>query len=271
MHGRLMRAWIMVQLTTKVKPAADIRVDELARMYSVYQSNYDATSFEDFKLDLSEKSFVIQLVTAQELIVGFTTLSWYPVKHPETGESLRIVYSGDTIIEPAYWGTQALPAAWCQLAGELKARVPEDRLLWFLIVKGYRTYRYLPLFTRSYFPAFDQNTGDYKSIADMLALQKFGTLYNSATGVVHFPVSKGHLNPTLAGVKEHLRSKPEVAFFFARNPGYTRGDELVCLTELNIQNMKSVALRAFMEGYFHANKQDNPGMAEASPPVQVFA
>jgi hypothetical protein len=261
----------MVQLTTKVKPAADVRADELGRMYCVYQSNYDATSFEDFKHDLLEKSFVIQLVTAQELIVGFTTLSWYQVNHPKTGESLRIVYSGDTIIEPAYWGTQALPAAWCHLAGELKAIVPDERLLWFLIVKGYRTYRYLPLFTRSYFPSFDQNAEHFKPIADMLALQKFGASYNSVTGVVHFPVSKGHLNPGLAGVKEHLRSKPEVAFFFARNPGYIRGDELVCLTELSNQNMKSVALRAFMEGFFHANKQDSLGVAEASAAIQNFA
>lgn len=261
----------MVQLTTKVRSASDIRADELERMYSVYQSNYDATSFEDFKYDLTEKSFVIQLVTAQELIVGFTTLSWYQVKHPQTGESLRVVYSGDTIIEPAYWGTQALPAAWCHLAGELKARFPEERLLWFLIVKGYRTYRYLPLFTRRYFPSFDHNGDDFKSIADMLALEKFGNHYNSATGIVHFPESKGHLNPGLASVKEHLRSKPEVAFFFAHNPGYIRGDELVCLTELSIQNMKSVALRAFMEGFFHANKQDSLGVAEASAAIQNFA
>ena len=265
------KALIMIHLITKIKAAAEVHEDDVRRMYCVYQSNYDATSFTDFKDDLSDKSFVIQLVTTEGLIVGFTTLAWYPVKHPVTGETLRIVYSGDTIIEPAYWGTQALPAAWCHLAGELKARFPNERLLWFLIVKGYRTYRYLPLFTRSYFPSVGKSNDDYKAVADLLAHEKFGSLYDSATGVVHFPVSKGHLNPELAGVKEHLRAKPEVAFFFERNPGYVRGDELVCLTELSVQNMKSVALRAFMEGSFHASKPDSIGLGKSASAAQSLA
>ena len=261
----------MVQLITKIKAAADVQDSDVRRMYSVYQSNYDATSFSDFKDDLGEKTFVIQLMTEDDLIVGFTTLAWYPVLHPLTNEPLRIVYSGDTIIEPAYWGTQALPAAWCHLAGEIKARFPRERLLWFLIVKGYRTYRYLPLFTRSYYPSFDQKADDFKSVADLLARKKFGSLYDSESGVVHFPVSKGHLNPELASVKDHLRAKPDVAFFFERNPGYVRGDELVCLTELSVQNMKSVALRAFMEGSLHANEQIGGGMATASAVAQNLA
>jgi hypothetical protein len=261
----------MIHLITKVKAVAEVHENDIARMYSVYQSNYDATSFADFKDDLSDKSFVIQLVTTEGLIVGFTTLAWYPVQHPITGEPLRIVYSGDTIIEPAYWGTQALPAAWCNLAGELKARFPCEKLLWFLIVKGYRTYRYLPLFTRSYYPSVDASQSDYKAVADMLAERKFGSLYDRTTGVVHFPVSRGHLNAGLSGVKEHLRAKPEVSFFFERNPGYVHGDELVCLTELSMQNMKSVALRAFMEGLSHATEQHSFGLGKTPPAAQTLA
>jgi len=261
----------MVQLITKIKKATDLQSDDVKRMYSVYQSNYDATSFSDFKADLADKTFVILLVTNVDLIVGFTTLAWYPVRHPVTGESIRIIYSGDTIIEPPYWGTQALPAAWCRLAGELKATYPYERLLWFLIVKGYRTYRYLPLFTRSYYPSFDKIDEDYKAIADLLASEKFGSDYNRESGVVHFSVSKGHLVSDLAGVKDHLLAKPEVAFFFARNPGYLHGDELVCLTELSLHNMKSVALRAFMEGTLHAKRDDGGNMAAASTVAQSLA
>ena len=58
----------MVQLITKIKAAADVQDSDVRRMYSVYQSNYDATSFSDFKDDLGEKTFVIQLMTEDDLL-----------------------------------------------------------------------------------------------------------------------------------------------------------------------------------------------------------
>jgi len=44
----------------------------------------------------------------------------------------------------------------------------------------------------------------------------------------------------------HLRL-PEVAFFLARNPGYARGDELVCLCELAAEKLRPLARRIFCD------------------------
>jgi hypothetical protein len=39
-----------------------------------------------------------------------------------------------------------------------------------------------------------------------------------------------------------------VRFFLERNPRYYLGEELVCLTELTSENLRSFASRAFLEG-----------------------
>ena len=148
-------------------------------------------------------------------------------------------------------------AAFCRLAGQLRAQrdVP---LYWLLISKGYRTYRYLSLFARSYYPQHAAPTpASVQERLDALAQRKFGAAYHAATGVVRFPQSRGHLKPAWADVREHLRMHDVVRFFLDRNPGYAAGDELVCLTELAADNLRSFARRAFVEG-LHATAEGIP-------------
>lgn len=45
-----------------------------------------------------------------------------------------------------------------------------------------------------------------------------------------------------------LMTHPAVRFFFDRNPGFEAGDELVCLTEITEDNLKSLARREFAKG-----------------------
>jgi hypothetical protein len=66
------------------------------------------------------------------------------------GAPIMALFSGDTIISHHHWGEQELAHAWCYFAGQIKRQCPELPLYWFLIVKGHRTYRYLPAFTRRF-------------------------------------------------------------------------------------------------------------------------
>jgi len=84
-------------------------------------------------------------------------------------------------------------------------------------------------------------------LMNMLAEQKFGDCYDAASGVVCFPNSRGQLRGDWAGVPEAALRKPEVRFFLERNPGYAQGNELVCLAELSVENLRSVGRRRFEE------------------------
>jgi hypothetical protein len=81
-----------------------------------------------------------------------------------------------------------------------------------------------------------------------LARLRYPGAYRPEAGVLEFAERLGSLVPALAAVPPGRLADPRVRFFLARNPGYARGDELVCLTELDAANMRSIAARAFQDG-----------------------
>src|SRR5262249_54449934 len=86
------------------------------------------------------------------------------------------------------------------------------------------------------------------SIITTLAQRRFAGAYDAERGVVSFPQSRGHLKPLWAEIEPEEMARPDVAFFLHSNPGYTRGDELVCLTELTSANLRPLARRVFDQG-----------------------
>lgn len=165
------------------------------------------------------------------------------------GEPLDVIFSGDTGIDPAFWGGQALVRAWAHFVGELRAHNPSRRLFWFLISKGYRTYLYLPFFFHRFYPRVDASTPPFEqALIETLGRLKYAGHFNPATGVIEFDTSHGHLKPAIADTPQHRRDHPHVRFFLERNPGYARGNELVCVAELCAENMKGLARRLLIEG-----------------------
>ena len=228
------------------------RVDTLSdravgAMFNLYDQYYDATSRPLFEADLRNKDYVVTLREPSGALAGFSTLA---VLEAEIGGArLRAIYSGDTIIDYAHWGTQALAFTWIRLAGTIKARAPQLPLYWFLIVKGHRTYRYLSAFSVDFHPHWQRPTPDAaRAVMDGLAQARFGASYDVARGVVAFPQSRGHLKPEWADIAPGEEARRDVAFFLRSNPGYLRGEELVCLTELASDNLRPLARRVFEQG-----------------------
>jgi hypothetical protein len=212
------------------------------QMASLYLASYDGSSEELFLGDLACKHEVL-LLESDGKLVGFTTVR--VLERAWRGAQIRVVYSGDTVVERAHWGQQALAFAWIARMGELKRASPDTPLYWLLLVKGHRTFRYLPVFGKSFHPHWEIDRGDLKPLADALASELFCGDYNATTGVVEFERSRGHLKPELAEPHESELEREGVRFFLERNPGYRRGHELVCLCEVEEANMKPLTLRLF--------------------------
>lgn len=217
------------------------------KMFEVYSRYYEGTSWELFEADLNEKQYALVLRSPEDVIQGFTTIAVTEMLHE--GAPLRTIFSGDTIISHEHWGSQQLAFTWIHFAGRVKAENPEVPLYWFLIVKGHRTYRFLPAFSIDFHPHWERPIpADTKRIMDRLAEDRFRDAYDRKTGVISFPNSHGHLKRDLAHVSESEARRADVAFFLDKNPGYSRGDELVCLTELNLDNLRPIARRQFRQG-----------------------
>jgi len=213
-------------------------------MYALYARYYDAASRERFIADLADKRYAVLLHDQAGALQGFSTLAEY--QREFDGRTIGVLFSGDTVVDARHWGQQALAFEWLRLAGLLKARAPERPLYWFLISKGHRTYRFLSAFAREFWPAFDRTTPPrIQALMNALARERFGDDFDAAAGVIRFAASRGHLREPFATVSEAHRRRPEVAFFLQRNPGYARGDELVCLCELAADKLQPLGRRIF--------------------------
>src|SRR5262245_19725829 len=87
-----------------------------------YLASYDGSSEALFLADLARKDEVLLVsrshVEAGEELVGFTSVRVF--EHEWRGGPIRVVYSGDTVVEREHWGQQALAFAWIARMGELK-------------------------------------------------------------------------------------------------------------------------------------------------------
>ena len=216
-----------------------------AQMAKIYLTCYDGSSRAIFLGDLDTKDEGLLVHAADELI-GFTT--WRTFEYSWEGRGIRVVYSGDTVVDRAHWGQQSLAFAWISRMGALKREQPDTPLFWFLLVKGHRTFRYLAAFGKSFHPHWSDDRSDLKGLADALAKDMFPSDYNPATGVVEFERSRGHLKSHLALPTPEELDREGVRFFLERNPGFQRGHELVCLCEVEEHNMKPLTLRLFRKG-----------------------
>ncbi len=148
---------------TEIIQIPDLQESKLQAMCQIYLAHYDSSDQSLFRSDLEGKSEALLIFKNHEL-VGFTLCKHY--REIWRKRPIQIIYSGDTVIDRAHWGQQALAFSWITRAGQIKRLEPDIPLYWFLIVKGHRTYRYLPTFSRSFHPHWAVQHNDLKQLAD---------------------------------------------------------------------------------------------------------
>jgi hypothetical protein len=224
----------------------DLTGAEREAMYSLLAGSFEGVSHERFAADLAEKAWAL-LVEDEGALRGFSTLHLYESSPPGEGVC-TVVYSGDTIVDPAAWRSTALPRCWIAAVRRLRAEHRRGRLWWLLLTSGFRTYRLLPVFWRDFWPRGDAPTlPEAQARLDFLAEERLGSLYTKEEGIVRFPQPQ-RLRGELARVPEGRRADPHVAFFLEKNPGWRQGDELACLAEIAAENLTAAGRRMWRAG-----------------------
>lgn len=222
-------------------------------MCDLYMTCYEATTPEQFEQDLIHKDEALLLHVGSQL-VGFTTLRVFDAIWQ--GEAIRVVFSGDTVVDRRHWGQQTLSLHWVRRMGQIKRARPDKRLVWLLLVKGHRTYRYLHVFAKRFYPREGEHDASLAALSTHLAQLEFLGDYNPESGLVEFVPSRGQLKPALAEARPEEMCRPGVAYFLQRNPGYRLGHELVCVCDVEEDNMKPMTLRLFRQGLHAETRHD---------------
>ena len=221
------------KLTARVVRPQSLTASERARLYSILERYYDAVSREQFDRDLDAKHAIILLrdESSREL-QGFSTLLKTELR-TERGSALGI-FSGDTIIEKAYWGQKALGVAFLKYLWRQKLRNPFRPVYWLLISKGYKTYLLMANNFAEHYPRFESETPPpIKKILDAFYETLYPGKYEPTSGRIRFDRCEGKLKQGVADIDPFLLERnPRVAFFAQANPGWSEGDELACLARM---------------------------------------
>jgi len=224
-----------MNLESQIVAVKDLPPEDVGRMCRLMQAHYEGVTESQFAADLAVKHWAI-LLRHEGALCGFSTQVLFD--HVFDGRVVKILFSGDTIIDKHYWGSMALPVAWGRLMLSLLAAQPDANLYWLLTSKGYKTYRFLPVFFRSFQPCHLHATPIFeKELLHSVAVRRFGTRYDPASGILRAEPGHQRLREGVAELDRRRLRDPHVAFFQQRNPGHAQGDELVCLARFHPDNL----------------------------------
>ncbi len=231
----------MINLTSQTIHRTELTANTIEEMFAVFHENFDQSTPEIFQRDLGGKDWVILLRDEQNRVQGFSTMALYETEFES--QQMSVVYSGDTIIRRAYWGTPELPSAWIKTVLEKSANMSQP-LYWLLISSGYKTYRFLSVFYKSFYPHYAYATPPHiQTLIHHLAAQRFGDDYIPALGVVRFKVGATPLRDGVAEITDERLRDPHVAHYININPHHDQGDELVCITRIHPDNFTPAGRR----------------------------
>jgi hypothetical protein len=227
----------------KIVAIESVTSADRAAMFALMDRHYENVCRRMFENDLDEKDWVIQIHdwTTGEL-AGFSTQK---LLHADIGgRRVAALFSGDTVVAREHWGDRALAQCWGQHALDLIDADPSRELYWLLISKGYKTYRFLPLFFHEFNPHPDCDWREEdRATRDALIGLKFASSFDADRGVVTAGPNHDRLRPGVADLTAERLGDRFVRFFAQCNPGHARGDELVCLAPLTRENFTSAAYR----------------------------
>lgn len=226
-----------MELSGSIEKRSSINRELTGEMIELLNECFVNVQRETFLRDLQEKDEVFLLRTAAGQLCGFSTIVFF--RHTHAGESYRVIFSGDTVISPRYWGTLELPIHWGIRMMEYWEEEASTPLLWMLISKGIRTYKFLPVFFRSYFPNHAKPVpGAIHELMKSLGERRFPNQYNPATGLIEPAAETYYLRPEFASAPPPAFERPELRLFFEHNPSFRTGAELLCLCEFTPENLR---------------------------------
>lgn len=217
-----------------VKPVSEFTESDISSMYALMNEFYDNMDETVFRRDFADKDHCLVLYEGEQ-IVGFTTQKVMSVN--VDGREIHGIFSGDTIIHKDHWGETELFKIWAKFWFDYAEKY--DEFYWFLICKGYKTYRIMPVFWREFYPNHRTVTPEYEQkIIHAYASQLYPDDYNPSTGVVEYRYVKDKLRPGVTDVDEQRLKNKDIAFFCKANPGHINGNDLACLARIDRSILK---------------------------------
>ncbi|WCL49179.1 hypothetical protein [Leptospira sp. GIMC2001] len=216
----------------------ELNAADIDSMFRLMDDSYFGVQKNIFITDLQSKDKIL-IIRKLDKIIGFTTFKFHEIDDLENPEQkLTVCFSGDTVIDPQFRGDLNLPIQW----GIIMLRESLSRntkIYWLLTTKGIRTYRYLPVFFYNFYPSPVLMDSKLENLCKHFGKRLFGFDFDDSRGILERKTNV----QTIRKVEEDLayinrKKDPFVKYFLTKNPNFSNGDELVCLAEFSMDNIK---------------------------------
>ncbi len=229
-------------LTSTIVAVSKVPDRQKEAMFALHRRYFCKLTHETFLRDMNEKDWVIVLRDA-DAVVGFSTLQI--IRITVDGTERVFLFSGDTIVDSAHRQRSTLAGSFGHVMLRLMAECRARPVYWFLISKGYRTYRFLPLYFNRFYPACTWETpAGHARLLRAAAREKFGEAFDDTAGLVRRGDQGDRLRPEMCRIPAGRRKDPHVRFFLDKNPNFHMGDELACIADVREDNLNAYAWRA---------------------------
>lgn len=232
----------------KVHPSilaqSELSTTDRKNLLMLQQEYFDNVVPEVFLSDLAEKDWIILIRDDQGKVHGFSTIQLIWLKLELINH--LYLFSGDTIIREEVRNNQSLAVAFIHFMYSLLKQFPSNPIFWFLISKGYRTYRFLPMYFKEYFPVHDKSIPEYYQQAlDTVALFKYGQQYHPKEHLIRYNEPRDYLNPLHAQIPNGRLKDPDIEYFSRINPMFYKGEELTCIASIHASNFKPIISKIY--------------------------
>ncbi|MEC7119065.1 MAG: hypothetical protein VXW65_04060 [Pseudomonadota bacterium] len=205
---------------------------ELRQMYLLYQQYYANTCYELFERDFRKKTGAFLILHPDTgVIVGFSTVLECRIQVGT--QHYPAVFSGDTVIDQAFWGCRTLQRCMYQYLMRMKLRYFYQPIYWMLISKGFKTYL---LLANNYYSYWPHPSGEHQRLSPIVHAyceQFFDPYYDRTTGLLNFGADYQPLKQDVAPITDTMQQQNEkIDFFVRKNPTWQQGTELPCIGEI---------------------------------------
>jgi hypothetical protein len=229
-------------LNVVIRPPLQLTPMQRQQMYRLMSAHFSDVDPQQFAADLDEKQSAVLLCDLDDRVHGFTTLLRLDIE--VDGQPIVGYYSGDTVIDPAYWGEHRWLRVWSRHVFGMAERLGGVPAYWVLLTATHRTYRIMASCFREHYPSHRSATPmSVQRTLDCLVRQRFPREYDRQRGIVRLdraiPVRPERVHQATAAPLDD----PVVRHFVDRNPGYLKSDYLACLTLISRANCTPLGLR----------------------------
>ena len=152
-----------------------------------------------------------------------------------------MLWAGDIMIDPEYWGKNDYRYQLSALCSKLHQENPNKLIYRLTTPKGYKTFKIVPKLFQQYYPSPEHNYyPEFEAkVIDKILLSKYTTDVYDQEKKILVPKEDAHrLADNFAQITADKLSDPLIKFFYERNPDYAKGNEIPVISQITPENLR---------------------------------